>query len=365
MSAQSPELIRVLVVDDSFFMRKILVKILDNPKLGITVVDTAKNGLEAIEKNKLLKPDVITLDVEMPHIDGLSALRRIIVEDPVPVVMLSAHTGKGTETTIRALEIGAVECVGKPSGIPITDLESIKNELIEKVKIASLSHPRRRSESEMNAAFAQEEPKKEPRPTHGQLMELSAPAHTLVAVASSTGGPRALHEFLSNIPSGVPAALVMVQHILTRFTKALARRLDECGALNILEAEEGQVILTGFGYVAPAGRHLTVQGVPGNYRIALNDSPPRMGVRPSADVMMQSVAKASGKHCLGVIFTGMGRDGALGMKHIHEAGGKTFAQDAESCVVYGMPKAAVESGVVDHQLPIPAIAREIVSFLSR
>ena len=150
MTPQSPHLIRVLVVDDSFFMRKILVKMLDDPKHGITVVDTAKTGLEAIEKNKLLKPDVITLDVEMPHMDGLSALRRIIVEDPVPVIMLSAHTGKGTETTIKALEIGAVDCFGKPSGIPITDLESIKSELIEKVKAASVTHPRKRSEAELN-----------------------------------------------------------------------------------------------------------------------------------------------------------------------------------------------------------------------
>jgi two-component system chemotaxis response regulator CheB len=341
MTPQLPHLIRVLVVDDSFF--------------------TAKTGLEAIEKNKLLKPDVVTLDVEMPHMDGLSALRRIIVEDPVPVIMLSAHTGKGTETTIKALEIGAVDCLGKPSGIPITDLESIKSELIEKVKAASVTHPRKRSEAELN--MPDKPParlKKETGPA-----AVAAPAHTLVAVASSTGGPRVLQELLSKIPAGFPAAMVIVQHITTGFTKALAKRLDECGALTVVEAEEGQAVLTGTAYVAPAGRHMTLQGGPGNYTIALNDSPPRMGVRPSADVMMQSVAKASGKYCLGVILTGMGRDGALGVKDIHAAGGKTFAQDAESCVVYGMPKAAMDLGVVDHQLPVPEIAAEILSFLSR
>ncbi|HVM32148.1 MAG TPA: chemotaxis response regulator protein-glutamate methylesterase [bacterium] len=360
--ASVPSLIRVLVVDDSFFMRKILVKMLDDPQQGITVVDTAKNGLEAIEKSKALKPDVITLDVEMPHMDGLTALRRILVENPTPVIMLSAHTGKGTETTIKALEIGAVDCLGKPSGIPITDLESIRAELLEKVRLASATHPPKRSEAENSPAAARRSAKVKADPA---TRAVSAPAHTLVAVASSTGGPRALQELLSQIPEGFPAALVLVQHISTGFTKALAKRLDECGGLTVVEAEEGQPLLTGFAYVAPAGRHLTVQGGPGNYRAALNDSAPRMGVRPSADVMMQSVAKASGKHCLGVVLTGMGRDGAAGLKEIRAGGGRTYAQDAGSCVVYGMPKAAVELGAVDQQLPVARIAEEIVSFLSR
>ena len=207
MTSSAPQLIRVLVVDDSFFMRKILVKMLDDPKHGMTVVDTAKTGLEAIEKNKLLRPDVVTMDVEMPHMDGLSALRRIIVEDPVPVIMLSAHTGKGTETTIKALEIGAVDCLGKPSGIPITDLESIKTELIEKVKAASVTHPRKRSEAELSAS---DKKPAAPQKTAPSAMAVAAPAHTLVAVASSTGGPRVLQELLSQIPQGFPAALVIV-----------------------------------------------------------------------------------------------------------------------------------------------------------
>jgi len=364
MLASPNPLIRVLVVDDSFFMRKILVKLLNDPRQGITVVDTAKTGLEAIEKNKSLKPDVVTLDVEMPHMDGLSALRRMMLENPVPVVMLSAHTGKGTETTIRALEIGAVDCVGKPSGIPMTDLEGIKNELIEKVKMAAATHPRKRSESEGEEVGSRRNLRENALSSSQKEALVRVPAHTLVAVASSTGGPRALNDLLSEIPDGFPAALVIVQHISTGFTKALARRLDECSSLSVVEAEEGQKISAGCAYVAPAGRHLVVQGAPGSYQVHLTDSPPRMGVRPSADIMMQSVAKTAGRHSLGIILTGMGRDGALGVKEIHQAGGKTFAQDAESCVVYGMPRAAVEDGSVDHQLTVREIARQVSSFLS-
>lgn len=360
MTSPAEGLIRVLVVDDSFFMRKMLVRMLDDPRQGMTVVDTAKTGLEAIEKNKRLKPDVITLDVEMPHLDGLSALRRMMVENPVPVVMLSAHTGKGTEATIKALEIGAVDCLAKPSGIPIADLSGIKTVLVEKVRAASLTHPRKRNAAEWDE---DEKPPKQKGPP--PALSGSAPAHTLVAVAASTGGPRALHAFFEKLPAGFPAALVVVQHISTGFTQALSKRLDECGDLTVLEGEAGQTIMTGRAYVAPAGRHLTVHGAPGNYKIALNDAPPRMGVRPSADVMMRSVAQSAGRHCLGVVLTGMGRDGAQGLKDIHAAGGRTFAQDAESCVVYGMPKAAMDGGAVDRQLPIVKMVEEIVSFLSR
>jgi two-component system chemotaxis response regulator CheB len=364
MFSSPTQLIRVLVVDDSFFMRKILVNLLNDPRHGITVIDTAKNGLEAIEKNKSLKPDVITMDIEMPHMDGLSALRQIITDFPVPVVMLSAHTGKGTETTIRALEMGAVDCIRKPLGIPITDLDEIKTELIEKVKMASLTHPQKRSEDyprgpgsrrNLNENFRQNTRKED-------LSRVLA--HTIVAIASSTGGPRALNELLSQIPEGFPAAIVIVQHISTGFTKALARRLDECSSLKVLETEEGQKVLTGHAYIAPAGRHLVIQGSPGNYQTHLTDTPPRMGVRPSADIMMQSVAKSAGRHSVGIILTGMGRDGALGLKEIHEAGGKTFAQDPESCVVYGMPKAAVDDGVVDQQLTLREIALATCSILS-
>ncbi|HEY5037437.1 MAG TPA: chemotaxis response regulator protein-glutamate methylesterase [bacterium] len=364
MPTDSDKGIRVLIVDDSFFMRKMLTEVLADSGGAITVIDTAQNGLEAVEKNKKLKPDVITMDVEMPQMDGLSALEAIMGENPTSIIMLSSHTGKGTETTIRALEAGAFDCALKPAGKPIGDIRGIQGELIEKIKLAARCRPKSRGAKAIRLIALPS--KKLDSETKSPEKTTLPPklARFLIAVGSSTGGPRALNDFLSCFPAVLPAAVIIVQHITVGFTKALARRLDEVSPLGVAEAEDGQEIFEGRVYVAPAGRHLTIAGAKGFFQIALNDDPPRLGVRPSADIMMRSVAKAAGKETVGIVLTGMGKDGTEGLKEIRKAGGKTFAQDEESCVVYGMPKAAMEAGVVDKQMTLSQIVSHVTGLLA-
>jgi len=364
-SDENHQPIRVLIVDDSFFMRKMLREMLSGME-GVEVVDTASNGLEAIEKNRALQPDVLTLDVEMPKLDGLAALERIMREAPVPVVMLSSHTGKGTETTLKALEMGAVDCLLKPSGKPIGDLDLIRDELFEKIKWAARSKSRVATlAGDMSRTPVRGEREKPTPPKVPTLPSSPRPAKTLVAVASSTGGPRSLQDLFRDLPSDLPAACVVVQHISVGFTKALARRLDDVSALTAMEAVEGEVLMEGHIYVAPAGKHLVVTGTPRDLRIGFKDDPPRLGVKPSGDLMMVSVAKAVGKDAIGVVLTGMGKDGTEGAKAIQKAGGRTFAQSEATCVVYGMPKSAVESKVVDEQADPAGIARRLTDILTR
>ncbi len=358
MSAEKKQPIRVLIADDSYFMRKVLTEMLEDSEGAIQVVDCAQNGWEAVEKNKALNPDVITLDVEMPKLDGLSALQRIMLEHPTPVVMVSSHTAKGTEAAVRALEIGAVDCVAKPSGRLMGNIRAVQGELVEKIKVAALCRIRQRSGPQ--AAVRENAEEKAPaKPAEPSKPQPEKPALFVVAVASSTGGPRALNELFTRLKKNTGVAFVVVQHISTGFSKALARRLSDVSQVTVSEAEKGNVLLEGHAYVAPGGVHLVLEGGPGCYRIDFNDLPPRLGVKPSADLMMASVAKMAGNQCAGVVLTGMGRDGTAGMKEIRKAGGKTFAQDEKSCVVYGMPKSAVEAGVVDQQLVLSRMAEEI------
>jgi two-component system chemotaxis response regulator CheB len=356
--ATDKKIIRVLIVDDSFFMRKILTEILNETNGEIVVLETAQNGVEAVEKAKKFKPDVITLDVEMPQMDGLAALQEIMRVVPTPVVMLSSHTGKGTETTIRALELGAIDCLAKPTGRLLENAKSIQGELVEKIRMAAMCEPRQRDAEEIPAAGAEGK-------SADKFPEKEKPALFIGAVASSTGGPRALNEFFKNLNRDPAAAFVIVQHISVGFTKALAKRLDDVSNLKVVEAAAGELLMAGHAYVAPGGVHVMVEGAPGRFRFTFNDQPPRLGVKPSADIMMSSVAKAAGKQSLGVVLTGMGRDGTSGLKEIRLAGGRTFAQDADSCVVYGMPKAAVDSGMVDRQCTLASMASEINLHLNR
>jgi two-component system chemotaxis response regulator CheB len=351
-SSGSSKPIRVLVVDDSFFMRKMIVEAIDASGTGLKVVETASDGLEALAKIKTSQPDVLTLDVEMPRLDGLATLARIMAEHPLPVVMLSSHTGKGTEATLKALEAGAVECVLKPNGGVLGSLKGVERELVEKIRLAALCKPRP-GRLALSPAV--------PPPTREPWSSLSA--RFLVCVASSTGGPRALNDFFSALKPHPLAAVLVVQHISVGFTQALARRLSEVGPLAVTEAGKGERILGGKGYVAPAGNHLVVEGRAGEFLFQFTDLPPRLGVKPSADVLMISAAKAAGSKCAGVVLTGMGRDGTQGLKEIRSVGGMTFAQNAESCVVYGMPKSAMEAGVVSRQLDLIPMAAAINSLL--
>ena len=346
-------------------MRKILSEILSDSNGMIEVMDSAQDGLDAIDKNKKLKPDVITLDVEMPRMDGLSALEEIMKENPTPVIMLSSHTGKGTETTIKALELGAVDCVVKPVGKVLENIRNVQSELIEKIKMAALCKVNyRKLTTTVSATFRSSAVKKNLRKT-GLPAGDEKPATFIVAIASSTGGPGALNELFSKLKSNSNVCFIIVQHISAGFTKALAKRLEEVSELKMSEAEEGEALLAGHAYIAPGGTHLTVKGTPGFFRFAFNDQPPRLGVKPSADIMMFSVAKSCAEGCVGVVLTGMGRDGTVGLKEIRAAGGVTFAQDAESCVVYGMPKSAVEAGVVDHQMRLETMAEAVNQLLIR
>lgn len=362
MAPESPNPIRVLVVDDSFFMRKMLQDMLGTDESEIKVVDTAQNGMEAVEKARKLKPDVITLDVEMPKMDGLTALERIMDENPIPVLMLSSHTGEGTSAAIRALELGAVDCLAKPAGHVLENIKEIQGELIEKIKAVSIVKPRKRKALDLESqasVLAAKPPKAE------EIPEEVKPATFIVAIAASTGGPRALNELFTYLRYTPSAAYLIVQHISVGFTKALARRLGDVSSMAVAEAVEGETLMGGQVYLAPGGRHIVLAGFPGCYQVAFNDDPPRFGIRPAADIMMASVAKIAGKSCMGVVLTGMGHDGTAGLKGIRAVGGRTFAQDAESCVVYGMPKSAVDAGLVDRQLTLPKMAEEINTALTK
>lgn len=332
-------------------MRKVLKDLLSESAPQIEVIGTASDGQEGLEKTRRLKPDVVTLDFEMPKLNGLDALRAIMAECPTPVIMVSSHTAKGTETALKALELGAVDCVAKPSGRALENIRLLEPELVEKIKVASISKPVARS-PEAPGTERTRIPKIPPSP-------LERPATFLVGVASSTGGPKALHELFEGVKTHPTASFVVVQHISSGFTQALARRLSEVTDVQVEEAIHGGVLLGGRAYVAPTGTHLIIEGSPGRFRFNFDDQPPRLGVKPCADLMLTSMAKATRGQCLGIVLTGMGKDGTLGLGAIQKAGGTTFAQDAESCVVYGMPKSAVEAGVVTRQVPLAAMADEI------
>ncbi len=337
--------IRVLVVDDSALMRRMISDIIEsNPRF--VVVGTARDGFDAIEKVEELQPDVITMDVEMPIMNGLVALEQIMHRRPTPVVMLSSRTAHGAEETLRSLELGAVDFVCKPSGSTSVDIERVKNMLIAKLHLAATARLM------PSAHHAPLRPTSVSKPAHGSRLL----ADRLVTIGSSTGGPRALDEIIPRLPGNLPSAVLVAQHMPQGFTAAMARRLDALSAVEVREAADDDLITCGTVLIAPGGRHLVVRK---KSRVAVMDGPPLWGVRPAADTLMASAAKAFGPSCIGVILTGMGQDGAEGIAAIHRAGGKTIAQDESTSVVYGMPKAAVATGGVDFSISLPMIASSI------
>lgn len=339
--------IKVLVVDDSAFMRKTISSIL-NAAEDIEVVATAHDGLEAIQKVTDYHPDVVTLDIEMPKLDGLQTIGYIMSECPTPVVMLSAYTERGGEMTLRALEYGAVDFVCKPSGPISLDLAKVAEELVGKVRTAAQVDISR-------LKFLEYERLEKAAP----LPETLKAGRQVVVIGSSTGGPRALYEVIPKLPADLPAAVLVVQHMSSGFTKSLAERLDRVSQLTVKEAEEGDEVLAGHVYLAPSNYHMIVVSESGKDIIRLHQGPARNSVRPAVDVTLEAAAKLYRGNCLAVILTGMGRDGTQGCQVVSQAGGKVLAEDRSTCVVYGMPKAVVEAGVADGVYPIHAMSTQI------
>jgi two-component system chemotaxis response regulator CheB len=333
--------IRVLVIDDSAFVRKAVERMLSTAD-GIEIVGFAADGEEGLRKARELIPDVVTLDVKMPRLGGLETLERLMAETPVPVLLMSTLTQEGAEVTLRGLELGAMDFVDKSSVQPMSML-SLADELVAKIRALGGARVRARP----HAA----------RPAPGQ----SGTRAGVVAIAASTGGPTALQEVISGLPVGFPAAVVVVQHIPRGFTKSLAERLDARSAIPVREARDGDAVVPGVVLIAPAGIHVRLSRRAGSVFIALDEEPRDALHRPSADVLMISVAEAYGASAVGVVLTGMGADGTEGLRAIRAAGGRTVAESEETCVIYGMPKAAIEAGVVDRAVPLGGVAGEILA----
>ncbi|KQC47258.1 MULTISPECIES: protein-glutamate methylesterase/protein-glutamine glutaminase [Geobacillus] len=343
--------IKVLVVDDSAFMRKWISDFLsEHPRLE--VVGTARNGQEALDKIALLRPDVVTLDVEMPVMNGLETLRRIMHKQPLPVVMVSSTTREGAENTITAMQYGAVDFVAKPSGPISLDLYKVKDELIRKVLHASEANVR---------ALAAHRPALAVRRPPAQTARSQK---TVVAIGTSTGGPRALETVLTQLPPDFAAPVVIVQHMPKGFTKSLADRLNALAAITIKEAEDGELLRNGTAYIAPGGVHLIVREEGGALKARFDESPPRAGHRPAVDVLFESLAAIRRCRKIAVIMTGMGSDGTAGVKKLKESGNtKAIAEARETAVIFGMPRAAIEAGVVDVIVPLDSIAAAIVQLI--
>lgn len=344
-------MIRVLVVDDSILMRTILTDVINVPG-EITVIGTAKNGIEAVAMVKDLSPDVVTMDVEMPKMDGITAVRTIMREKPTPVIMLSALTHQGARETMTALAAGAFDFVPKPSGSISLDIDKVREPLLAKIRIACKVD----RGNLLGSTIDMPERAKPKRPN-------ALRARKLVVIGSSTGGPGALERVLTKLPGDLKAGILVVQHMPAGFTRSLAERLNRISEIEIKEAEEGDTILEGRALIAPGNYHMLLRKSL-NQLVTLNQEPPVHAVRPAVDLTMKSAAKAyEGDKIVGVILTGMGSDGAFGMKEIKERGGHTIACDQKTCVIYGMPKAAIELGCVDRIVPLDDIAKAIVSML--
>jgi len=357
--------IRVMIIDDSALVRRIASDILtEDPE--ITVVATAAQAEFALPKLDREKPDVITMDMEMPGMGGLEAIRRIMATRPTPIVVLSAYAQKGAELTLQALDLGAVDFAQKPSASLSGGLTAIAQELVEKVRNAARIEFPQPSAPPPPAPVAPAPapvvrvPARAPRPP----LEYSGETDCeLVAIGTSTGGPVALKTVLTMLPASLPVGVVVVQHMPPVFTKAFADRLNDCCEVEVKEAENGDAIRPGRVLIAPGAWHMTVTKFGGEPRVTLNQSPNVNGHRPSVDVLMHSVAMEYGSRAVGVIMTGMGRDGADGLKELHHRGGHVIAQDRETSVIYGMNREVVQAGSADEVVPVEEIAGRILEAL--
>lgn len=338
------EKIKVLVVDDSSLVRKIVTDILEKES-DITVVGTANNGKTAIFRNQELDPDVITMDIEMPILDGLAALKHIMANKPKPVIMMSVLTQHGADATFKALELGAVDFVPKPSSLLSMTIEEIGDLLVKKIRSV---HDSRLNVHKLSV---------EDTVYKGTLKDIS---EKVVAIGTSTGGPSALINVFKKFPDKFPSPVLVVQHMPEGFTAAFSKRLNDSSRLTVKEAEDGDDVLPGHGYVAPGHSHMALVKRGDKYKIRVFKSEKVSGHMPSIDVLFNSVAEFAGERSVGVIMTGMGRDGADGLLNIRKNGGHTIAQNEETSVVYGMNRVAVEIGAVDEIVGLGTISDQII-----
>lgn len=349
------EKIRVLVVDDSAFMRKIISDML-NSESDIEVIDTARDGEAAVVKASVLKPDVITLDVEMPKKSGLEALKEIKKTCEAQVIMLSSITSEGSSTTIEALQAGAFDFIQKPSGSISLDIEKVKDDLLQKIR-----YSKKYKTKLQNIKPKKAEPSKPTEIIKASDYRISTDKIEAIVIGASTGGPRVLYDLITKLPKDINIPVFVVQHMPAGFTKAFAERINRSTELTVVEAKDGEPILPNRVYIAPGGYHMYVN----KNNIKLDQSPSIHGVRPAVDKLFISAAETYKGRLLACILTGMGKDGADGIKIIKLYGGYTIAQDEESSTVYGMPKAAFETGCIDIVLPENKIPQEITRAVKR
>ena len=348
------EKITVLIVDDSAFIRSLFKEMLSKEP-DIQVLDTAVDPYDAREKIKALNPQVITLDIEMPKMDGLTFLEKIMTLRPMPVVMVSTLTQKGAAETIRALELGAVDYVGKPlsSAEFGENMDSLRQELAGKIRIAAVSNITGRKSALKASADTV------------SILQYKPPMvakYPIIAIGSSTGGVEALRDVFIRLPQNTPP-IVMAQHMPASFTGSMAKRLTSICKIVVQEAEDGEQLRAGHAYLAPGGIHLRIERKGNDFICRLDkDGALVSGHKPSVDVLFDSVAQVAGARAVGVILTGMGKDGAEGLLKMRQAGARTIGQDEKTCVVYGMPRAAFQIGAVEMQLPLQEIAGRALKF---
>lgn len=366
--------IRVLVVDDSAFMRKVLQGIIAaDPQLE--VCGEARDGRDAVTQNEVLKPDVITMDINMPHMDGLQATEIIMSSNPRPILVVSSESREGAEVTLKSLELGAIDFVAKPSGGIDLDMNSVKEELCRKLKMAAkVRVVRTATRSKVQQEIASSAPRVEPagrsfeqsaqenRSNGGSSVAAVAPAFRgsgkfpIVIVAASTGGPATLMKFVPDFPKDFPGAVVLVQHMPGSFTTQFSQQLGEIARIRVKEAEAGEIIVPGQIYICPGSHHMRISPTG---RVSLDDGPRIGGYRPCADLTMESAADYFGPMTIAVVLTGMGNDGSKGVQAVKNLGGHVIVQDEASAVIFGMPQEAIKTGAVDQTLAIETIYNAI------
>jgi two-component system, chemotaxis family, protein-glutamate methylesterase/glutaminase len=339
---------RVLVVDDSPFFRRLLTDVVEGSG-EFRVIATARDGMDALRKVRAHAPDVVLMDLEMPEVDGLGAIGYIMAESPRPIVVVSAHVGPGATAAIRALELGAVDLVAKEDERGVAANARFAERLMTVLRAARSADIKR---------LARALPQSPAAPSVSQV-GAPAPARFCVAIAASTGGPRALAELVPQLSVGQGAAILIVQHMPPRFTRSLADRLAAQSRYRVIEAEDRMPLLADSAYVAPGDYHMRLSPGAQGIAVALDQGPPVWGVRPAADPTFVSAARFFGSRAIGVVLTGIGRDGAEGLKQIRDAGGVGMAQDRETATIYGMPGAALHAGGAQHVVPIGQMAQRI------